>query len=309
MLAGIFAGLTWALETLFLGLALGLPLFAQNLEAALLAPFVCAFLHDALSSLWLALGHFLTRRPQAWQTWQKQNWWIVLAAAIGGPIGMTGYVLAVKFMGPGIGVVACAIFPAVGAVLAYLILGEKLSLFRWLCLLATLVGVWGLSASSQGGDQLFLGLISAIMCAGGWGLEAVILAKCLKGGVKPSQALQIRQTAAAMASGLLLLVFLKAGPFLGQVFASWQGELWTQLALASILAKVSYLCYYRAIDQIGPSRVMALNVTYAAWAFVLTVLAGEWQLVNWQTLGLAGLVFTGSILTAADYHKLKRGDH
>ena len=164
MRAGILAGLTWAIETMLLSGALNLPFFAKNLQLAFLAPFICAFLHDSCSSLLLA-------GQGAWRAWQRQYWWIVLAAAIGGPVGMTGYVLAVKFMGPALGAVACAIFPAAGAVLAYLILGEQLTPARWGCLLATLLGVYGLSASSHlATGNLLLGLASAIMCAGGWGL-------------------------------------------------------------------------------------------------------------------------------------------
>lgn len=302
MRAGILAGLTWAIETMLLSGALNLPFFAKNLQLAFLAPFICAFLHDSCSSLLLA-------GQGAWRAWQRQYWWIVLAAAIGGPVGMTGYVLAVKFMGPALGAVACAIFPAAGAVLAYLILGEQLTPARWGCLLATLLGVYGLSASSHlATGNLLFGLASAIMCAGGWGLEAVILAKCLKGGAKPSHALQIRQTASAIVSGLLLLALLPAGIFFHPVLG--QGRLWLFIAFASAFATVSYLFYYKAIDQLGPSKAMALNVTSSAWAYLFTVFSGQWDLVNGKSLFFALLVFAGSILTAGDWQELfKRGDH
>lgn len=51
----------------------------------------------------------------------------MLAAVIGGPIGMTGYVLAINYMGASIGAVASAVFPAIGAILAYFFLKEKCS--------------------------------------------------------------------------------------------------------------------------------------------------------------------------------------
>lgn len=310
MLAGILAGITWAAETLLLGKALALPVFNRNLEAAFLAPFVCAFLHDSLSCFWLWGQRLATGEGSAWQSWQKDGWWIVLAAAVGGPVGMSGYVLAVKFMGPALGAVACALFPAVGALLAHLLLGEKLPLPRWACLLASLTGVYGLSASGQlTDDNLLLGLASAVMCAGGWGVEAVILAKSFKGGIKTSHALQIRQTAAAAVSGILLFSALQAGNFLGELLTKRPSQLGVLLLGASAMATASYLFYYKAIEQVGPSKAMALNVTYAAWAFLFTVLAGGWDLVNWQTIFFASLVFAGSILTAADWRALfKRGD-
>ena len=45
--------------------------------------------------------------------------WLVLASVIGGPVGMTGYVLAVNFMGSSVGAVASAVYPAVGTLLAF----------------------------------------------------------------------------------------------------------------------------------------------------------------------------------------------
>lgn len=310
MLAGILAGITWAVETLLLGGAVALPVFSRDLEAAFLAPFVCAFFHDTLSCFWLWGQRLASGERSAWKNWQKGGGWIVLAAAVGGPVGMTGYVLAVKFMGPALGAVACALFPAVGALLAQLLLGERLPLSRWACLLASLAGVYGLTTSGQvTEDNIILGLASAIMCAGGWGLEAVILAKCFKGGIKTGQALQIRQTTAAVISGMLLVTALQAGDFVGELVTKGPGKLGFLLAGASAMATASYFCYYKAIEQVGPSKAMALNVTYAAWSFLFTVLAGGWDLVNWQTIFFAGLVFAGSILTAADWRALfKRGD-
>ena len=53
--------------------------------------------------------------------------YVILAAIIGGPVGMTGYMLSINNMGAAIGAVASAIFPAIGAVLAYFFLKEKCS--------------------------------------------------------------------------------------------------------------------------------------------------------------------------------------
>ena len=105
----------------------------------------------------------------------------MLAAVIGGPIGMTGYVLAINYMGASIGAVASAVFPAIGAILAYFFLKEKMQWYRWIFLLATLLGVYGLSYSPELNiTDFWLGIVGAMMCAFGWGIEAVILAKCMQ---------------------------------------------------------------------------------------------------------------------------------
>ena len=60
MLYGIAAGMTWAIETVVLGIALAMSPFCSTEQAVFLAPFVSTFLHDACSA---ALGHNLQRRP------------------------------------------------------------------------------------------------------------------------------------------------------------------------------------------------------------------------------------------------------
>ena len=52
MFSGIIAGITWALETVILGIALGMTPFCSTEQAIFLAPFVSTFLHDACSAVW-----------------------------------------------------------------------------------------------------------------------------------------------------------------------------------------------------------------------------------------------------------------
>ena len=51
MTAGILAGVTWALETIILGVALAMNPFIGTERAVFLAPFVSTFLHDACSAI------------------------------------------------------------------------------------------------------------------------------------------------------------------------------------------------------------------------------------------------------------------
>ena len=55
MLTGIFAGIMWALETVVLGIALGMAPLVSTEEAILLAPFVATFLHDAFSAVYMLI--------------------------------------------------------------------------------------------------------------------------------------------------------------------------------------------------------------------------------------------------------------
>ena len=115
MFCGIAAGATWAVETIILGIALSMAPFVSTEQAIFLAPFVSTFIHDAFSALWAALyngvrGNLKNVYKAAFKT--KSGKFVMLAAVIGGPIGMTGYVLAINYMGASIGAVASAVFPA-----------------------------------------------------------------------------------------------------------------------------------------------------------------------------------------------------
>ena len=166
MTYGILAGLTWALETIILGIALGMSPFVSTEQAVFLAPFVSTFIHDFCSALWAMLYNGVRGNlKNVWKAFCKKGGkFVALAAVIGGPIGMTGYVMAINYMGASIGAVASAIFPAIGSILAYFFLKEKMQWYRWIFLIATLLGVYGLSYSPDLNiTNFWLGIIGAMM--------------------------------------------------------------------------------------------------------------------------------------------------
>ena len=305
MLFGFLAGITWALETVTLGIALEASPFVSTEQAVFLAPFVGTFLHDLFSAFWMLLFNGvrgeLPRVVSAWKS--KAGRLVMLAAFIGGPVGMTGYVLAIHAMGSSVGAVASAAYPAVGAVLAFLFLKEKMPWYRWVFLLLTLGGVYGLSYSpSIEGGNFLLGLLGVLMCSFGWGSEAVILARCLRNAqIRHTYALQIRQTTSAIVYGAVLLPILKGWGFTARLFTSHTGLLLPSLALAALFATTSYLCYYRSIARIGASKSMALNVTYAAWALVFTaIVKQDASVFTPLTVACTAVVLVCGILAAAD---------
>ena len=313
MIAGILAGVTWALETIILGIALAMTPFVSTEQAIILAPFVSTFLHDSFSAIWATIYNAVKGNlKNVWNAVVKRKGgkFVILAAVIGGPVGMTGYVLAVNYMGASIGAVASAIFPAIGAVLAYFFLKEKMQWYRWVFLIATLLGVYGLSYSPQLEiTDFWMGFAGALMCSFGWGIEAVILAKCMQDPeIKDEYALQIRQTTSALVNGLIVLPIVKGWGFTVDLFATKEmGILILTIAIAALFATVSYLFYYRAISQIGASKAMALNVSYSAWAIVFTIVfLRDMSVLTPTTIICTFVVLVCSILAAADFKELFR---
>lgn len=309
MFAGVLAGFTWAIETIILGIALAMSPFCTTAEAIFLAPFVSTFLHDFCSAIFATIYNAI--RGNAKNVWKalfrtKTGKWVSIAAVIGGPIGMTGYVMAVNYMGASIGAVASAIFPAIGTVLARVFLKEKMKWYQWIFLVLTLLGVYGLSYSPELNiSNFWLGLAGALMCAFGWGIEAVILAKCLKDPeVTDEYALQIRQTTSAITYGIIILPLLKGWGFTLNLF-SGSGMLLPTIAIAALFATASYLFYYRAISQIGASKSMALNVSYSAWAILITVIVlRDTSILTPLTILCAVVVLVCGILATADFKEL-----
>ncbi|MBO5009515.1 MAG: DMT family transporter [Clostridia bacterium] len=309
MLTGLSAGITWALETVILGIALGMSPFVSTEQAIFLAPFVSTFLHDAFSALYLFIYNAVRGNTgELLSVFKNPGFkWLILASAIGGPIGMTGYVLAVNYMGASVGAVASAVYPAVGTFLAYIFLKESVRWYQWIFLLFTLLGVYGLSYSpALNVENFWLGLLGAVMCALGWGIEAVILAKCLKDpNIKSEYALNIRQMTSALIYGAVIIPVLRGWSFTINLFTENTGAAIPLVALAALCASVSYLLYYKAISRLGASKAMALNITYTAWAIVFTVIIlGDFSVLNPTTLFFASVVVVCGILAATDIKKL-----
>lgn len=309
MIGGLFAGIMWGLETVILGIALRMSGFVASEQAILLAPFVSTFLHDAFSAVFLLTYNVIRGKGRELLRVCKSSRlkWLILSSAIGGPVGMTGYVMAINYMGASIGAVASAVYPAIGAVLAYLFLKESVKWHQWGFLAVTLLGVYGLSYSpGLSVENFWLGLLGVFMCAFGWGIEGVVLASCFKDPtVKSEYALTVRQTTSALLYGGIILPILGGWHFTGSLLTGGSVKLLFTVAMAALCATVSYLFYYRTISRIGVSRAMALNITYTAWALLFSViLLRDVRVLNPLTLCCAAVVVICGILASTDLTRM-----
>lgn len=311
MFAGIIAGITWAVASYILTLATGMKAF--SLESLLFVTFISTFIHDASSAIWATAYNGV--RGNLKNVWNalvktKSGKWVVVAAIIGGPVGMTGYVMALTYMGASIGAVASAVFPAIGSILAYIFLKEKMKWYQWAFLIATLAGVYGLSYSPElNVENFWLGILGAAMCAFGWGIEAVILAKCLTDPeVKDEYALQIRQTTSALTYAIVILPVIKGWGFTADLFTPKTEWLIPTIVIAGLFATISYLYYYKAISQIGASKAMALNVTYCAWIalipVVLAIFGNPMPKIGAIQIVCTVVVLVCGIFAAADFKEI-----
>lgn len=281
--SGITSAITWGLDTVLMAIILGMSPFLPE-RAVFLAPFITAFFHDTFSTVWtfiyLASKRQLGNLFKAMKT--KSALFVVLAALMGGPVGMTGYLLAVKLIGPSYTAIISSLYPAVGAILAYVILKEKMNKKAWIGLIFAIIGVSIILYTPGEAGISVVGFLCALLCVFGWGSECVICAYGMKDDEVSSEfALQIRQLTSAVIYGVLII------PIVGGIGLSFEilrtSVIWW-IGATALSGTVSYLCYYNAIYKIGATRAMGLNITYVVWSIVFDMV------INGRTLDLKTIV-------------------
>lgn len=300
MISGLLSGIFWGLDTVILGVALAMNPFVSTHEAILMAPFVSTFLHDVFSSLWMLIYMGIKKQYKnvikAFKT--KSGKYIALGALLAGPIGMSGYVIAIKYIGPAYTAIISSLYPALGAFLSYIFLKEKMSKIQILGLLASIGGiiVLGYAPDNTQITNFALGFACAILCCIGWASEAVICAYGLKDpNITDEQALQIRQLSSALFYGIVIINVIKGWNFTFRIIPTSSAAI---VLLAALFGTASYLFYYRSIFKIGASKSMALNITYVAWSIAFSTILLR-TLPDLKSI-ICGFIIIGGSLIAAN---------
>ena len=304
MITGLMAGVFWAADTVILGIALAMTPFVSTEEAVFLAPFVSTFLHDLCSAFWMLLYTGIRRQfrgvKRALQT--RSGKFIILGALLGGPVGMSGYVAAIYYMGAGYTSIVSSVFPALDALLSSIFLKEKMKGYQIAGLVVSLLGVIALGYTpGEAGRNYLLGFLCAAVCVFGWALEAVICAYGMRDPeVTNEHALMIRQATSAVFYGIVLLPALKGW---GVAVSAATSSALPVILAAAFFGTASYLCYYLAIHRLGASKAMPLDVTYSAWALIFSV-AFFHTIPDWTSVVFGILTVCGSIVAACDMKEI-----
>lgn len=312
---GLAAGLTWGIDTVLVGVIMAGTPFIDNEQAIALAPFVSTFMHDFFSALWASLYMILKGqfRNVIKSLKTKGGMFIVLGALLGGPVGMTCYLLSVKYIGPAYAASITSIFPGIGALLAFLLLKEKMNGRVWSGIALSIAGVVVMGyvpSQFAAGSNFLLGILFALGTVFAWSLEGVICAFGMKyGEVDPEYAMNIRQATSAIFYSIVIIPFISGYGLVGKalgsnaevgIFGINAGVL---VAITALVGTTSYLQYYKAINMIGAARSTALNITYGVWAIVLQVVFLKAPVSAQLVIG-ALIVILGSVLVAGNPKEL-----
>ncbi len=305
---GLTSGLLWGLDTVILGIALTMSPYIGTAEAIAYAAIASSALHDIFCAIWLFI--YMAIKGRLKDTWAalktRSGKVVILGALLGGPIGMTGYVIAIDNIGAGYTAIISSIYPAVGTFLAAIILKERMAPKQLVALFAAIGGIIAMGYISSGGGEMganpTLGFIAALAAVIGWGSEAVICGWGMKDdAVDNETALQIRETTSGLVYAILVLPMFGAWAFTAHALPSLATGV---VALAALAGVTSYLFYYKSIaSPIGAAKSMALNISYSAWA-VLFALILQGTIPNVASVICCIVILVGTILAASDWKEL-----
>lgn len=256
---GIASGFLWGLDTVILGIALTMGAFIGTPEAIAFAAIASAFMHDAACAIWLFLYMGVRRRLgdtiRALKT--RSGKVVMLGALLGGPLGMTGYLVAINNIGAGYTAIISAFYPAFGTFMAFVLLKERMRPRQLVALACALAGVMVMGYATSGDSSVgnaALGLVGAVVCVVGWGSEAVLCAWGMRDdAVDNETALQIRETTSAIVYAVVVLPAFGAWAFTASALPSISTAV---VVLSGLAGAASYLFY---------SRVSQRSVRRAAW--------------------------------------------
>ncbi|PNP89500.1 DMT family transporter [Gardnerella sp. DNF00502] len=283
------SGLLWGIDTVLLAVLTTLFTLAgsnaheNSISLVILTGIIGALLHDIICAIFMWI--YISTRKKLHKTFEilknpKIFIIIIVSSLLGGPLGMSGYVLASNTIGAGYAAAISALYPAFGAVLSAVVLRERLSAKKYIAFSLALiaVGILGYyscndaqnTVSSTNILNVLLGLSGAFLSVIGWGSEAVVCAWATrKQSIDDETILHIRETTSAISYTIIASILCFASHIeISKVFESLNLTTLPIIIAIGLLGTGSYLSYYRGIAQVGASRAMAANVTYAVWAMV-----------------------------------------
>ncbi len=288
------SGITWGASGVFLSLVFTMAPFVDS-PFWLLAPLTASGMHDLIACCWMLVFNWKTGRiREIGRTFfTKPGVFVCLGALCGGPMGMGGYLVALKFSGPAYVMPITSLYPVVASLLAMIFLKEKIRPRAWLGLLLCISGVFILSYTppDEGVNPYFYwGLGAALLATFGWGAEGV-LATYGMDLLDPSVALNIYQIVSASLYLFILLPVFGGWIVLTKAFTSISGLL---LIGVAFLGASSYLMWYRALNMTGVCRAMAMNITYALWGILFSAIFTDTEIT--QSLLWGAFMITGGML-------------
>ena len=205
----------------------------------------------------------------------KNIFLIFLGALFGGPIGMSGYLLGIKYMGASYTASFSSTYLIVGTILSVIFLKEKINLKMIIAVLINMVGIFILNFQINEMDSnkiSILGIFFLMLCIFGWALEGLIASYILKyknADIEPSIAIFIRQLTSTVFYSFLIIPYIRA---YNLVFIVLKSNIALYIALISVIGSLSFFLWYYSMSIVGVARGISLNISYIIWTIIFEII-------------------------------------
>lgn len=303
---GLLSGVLCGFLTIFEDKGLGTEPFVSAGALSLMAvPIVFGFLQDLSSWLCVLIANIANGKGREYLRAVKTKPFLLLAigAIVGGPGAACFYLCGVFFAGPFYPVVLSATFPAFGAILARVVLKEKIDLRMWCGILLAVIGAIVVSWVSGGVDisaypHFTLGIIFGILAALGWAVEGVI-SNAGMDFIDPEVANGVRYSVSVLFYMIIGIPFISGIGLTGGyalVGSSFASKALLFAFLAGAVEGIGYYFYYKSCNACGSSRGMTLNSTYTAWSCIICAVFYREALPVTFWIGLVVIIFGGFLI-------------
>jgi drug/metabolite transporter (DMT)-like permease len=295
---GLLSGAAWGLDGVLMGMVLGLAPFTNNISL-FAAPLVGACIHDGFAALWLFIYNVFNGKWRDYARTLKTRpaKIIILAAILGGPVGMSGYLLGIYFAGASYTAAITAAYPAIGVILGSIFLKEKIKPRVWAGIILAISGslvVGFVPPDGSSYPHFYLGISLAVVSALGWAVEGVLSTYGMD-LVDSDIAIGIRE-ATSFFVYILAILPLAGGTAYQILTDSFTRPSGWFIAIVGLVGGTSFLSWYRAMNMTGVGRTMGLSVTFALWSVFFGWLLNNLQITPNLLVGVI-IIFLGTLLT------------
>ena len=303
---GAISGFTYGVYSLIVMIASGFNPLATA-AGFLSAPYVTSGLNDLMSGLVLlaynAKNGKLPELSRSLKT--KAGKIMVLGFILGGPMANGAYLIGLYLAGA-YAIPISATTALFGALFAAIFLKQKVNARVVVGMIVCVLGAVVINLVKPAGAPNFtLGIIMAVIAAICWGLEGMI--SSFGGAMLDSEVtVNLRQLISGAIELIIILPIIGAIGLLSKtVMAGFPVIL---LLLSGAAAAISFVTWYKSNAAVGTAVGMSLNITYAFWGVLFSILFLHQAVTTTIVVGSIVIIIGAVLVTMNPLDLIKKGN-
>lgn len=273
-LMGLISGVTWSISAIIVAFIFMFEPFSSSLNPNI-SGLISAGLGESFGFIFiLILMLFTGKLKKIFSTKGKK--FVMIGALMSGPLGMTMYYIAIKFIGQSFSDAITGIYPVLVVIFASIFFKEKYNYKVYIGIFLTVVGVYTLITAGITGKINIFGLIFAFITAISWSMEALLLDyTAIENDLEWEAGIFTRQMTTSFS---YILIVIPISMWITQTNVSVVTKILSNpkliylIILNGALICTSYSTFYYAISKGGATIPAILNMSYIAWTPLLSYL-------------------------------------